>query len=310
MATASVFDSSRYSDRWDLPDIVLVPMDSLQSYFNRLQSIALLSRDEEMDLGHAIQAGDHDAAVRLTLHNLRYAAHCARKWERTAPGSEAVWGLGDAVQAANIGLWTAVQRYDPAVARLTTYATWWIRQVWNRARNDFLWQIRLPTHAAEEWHVYHRVWEAWKQSRGTEPTTDEMVELLGWPATRVAFWHQWRTTQNHVASLDAMIAEYDSVLGDFVADPLAVTDTTVWDRLQQHAQREAVDHLLERLKPREADVLRLRFGLSGAPMTLQEIGDVFRLTRERIRQIEAKALKTLRAVAARHPEWELRDLIN
>lgn len=295
------------ADRWDLPDTLLVPMESLDAYFARIHAIPVLSSEEETLLGEAVQRGDRDAAIRLATHNLRYAAHLARKWEGR-PTTESVWSLGDAVQAANMGLWSAAHRFDPAVARFSTYATWWVRQAWNRARNDFLWQVRLPAHAADEWRVYQRAVAAWSGSHGTEPTADMLVNLLGWPLSRVTFWQHWAATNHRLASLDALIADGDTPLGDLLAAP---DDTSVWHQMAHVAQKDAVDQLLQQqLTPREADVLRLRYGLVGAPMTLQEVGDVFRLTRERIRQIEARALQKLRIAVGQHPEWEIRDLIS
>ena len=294
-------------DRWDLPDVLLVPMASLDDYFARIRAQPILSAEEEAQLGRAVQAGDRGAAIRLALANLRYAAHLARKWERPA-SVEMVWGLGDAVQAANLGLWTAAQRYNPAFARFTTYATWWIRQAWYRARNDFLWQVRLPSHALPEWHAYQQAEAAWSRSHATPPTAADLIALLGWPASRIAFWQQWATTESHPASLDVRVGESDTTpLGDLIPDP---GPDGIWQRLDQLARQEAVDALLNTLSPRDADVLRLRFGLSGSPMTLQEIGDVLRVTRERIRQIESRALKALRTWADRHPEFSWQDLIH
>ena len=310
--SSPVRSEAEHAERWDLPDVLLVPLDSLTAYFTRIQAIPLLTAAEERDLGRAMQAGDPDAALRLAQHNLRYAAHCARKWERAAggeafPGSaqaELVWSLGDAVQAANLGLWAAVQRYDPAIARFTTYATWWIRQAWDRARNDFIWQIRLPAHAVEEWRAYQRTAAAWTQSHGEEPTADDLHSLLGWPRSRIAFWQRWASTTAHPLSLDAPLTEDGSAWDTVLSAP---ADLSLWDRFEYQARRTAVDALLTHLTAREADVLRLRFGLSGAPMTLQEVGNVLRVTRERIRQIEAKALQKLREWIARHPEEHWRD---
>ncbi|NMP24275.1 sigma-70 family RNA polymerase sigma factor, partial [Sulfobacillus harzensis] len=224
------------AERWDLPDVLLVPMDSLDAYFARVYQIPLLTREEEAELGTAVRAGNRDAALRLAVHNLRYAAYLARKWEGRSQG-EPVWSLGDAVQAANIGLWTAVQRYDPSLARFTTYAHWWIRQSWDRARNTFLWQVRLPAHAVREWHAYQQAVEAWTQSRHRKPKPEELAELLGWPLHRVGFWQQWAETTQRPASLDALVLDEDTPLGDLVAGS---ADDAVWSRLQHRAQQEAV----------------------------------------------------------------------
>ena len=295
-------------DRWDVPDILLVPLDSLDAYLAHLQDIPLLTAQEEMVLGTAAQKQDQSAMMRLALHNLRYAAHLVRRWERQpSAGTEPVWSLSDAVQAGNIGLWKAAQRYDPQVARFTTYATWWIRQSWTRLRNDFMWQVRLPAHAAQEWMSYQRARTVWEQTHDEAPEPEELAAVLHWSLDRVAFWQHWEAQSSHPVSLDQTFGDDgDLLLSDVVADP----HEFLWRRLDQMARRQAVDQLLETLAPRAADVLRLRYGMMGAPMTLQEVGEIFHLTRERIRQIEAAALKTLRKLVLDHPEWDLAALIH
>jgi len=169
-----------------------------------------------------------------------------------------------------------------------------------------LWQVRLPAHAAQEWQAYQRVRATWTQSRGTDPTPEDLATLLGWPLSRIAFWQHWEATSARPLSLDAPQGDdADFTLGDLVEAP----ELSVWQHLDDMARQQAVDMLLDYLTPREADVLRLRFGMAGSPMTLQEIGELFHVTRERIRQIEAKALKTLRTETQKHPEWDLRALM-
>ena len=306
MATSQLTDfSPSPHDRWDLPDLLLVPGDSLEAYFARLATIPILTAQEEAVLGQAIRAGHRDAALELAYYNLRYAAYLARRWERDLV-HEPVWSLSDGVQAANIGLWRAVQTFDPTAGRLTTYATWWIRQVWDRARNDFLWQIRLPAHAAQEYHAYQRAISTWQKAHATDPSADELAQWLGWPLARVQFWQTWTAQAQNPTSLNGLLTEHEIERGDLVPDAHA----DVWQSLDHLFQKQAVTDLLAILKPREADILRLRFGIgTGAPMTLQEIGDVLQVTRERIRQIETRALTTLREVVDAHPEWGLRDLL-
>ena len=246
--------------------------------------------------------------IRLALHNLRYAAHLVRRWERpSTAGMEPVWSLSDAVQAGNLGLWKAAQRYDPQVARFTTYAIWWIRQSWSRLRNDFLWQVRLPAHASQHWQAYQRARTAWLQTHDDDPTSQELADVLHWPLDRVAFWQHWESQSAQPISLDQTFGEDgDLVLSDVVADP----NEFIWRRMDQMARRQAVDTLLATLPARSADVLRLRYGMAGGPMTLQEVGEIFHITRERVRQIEAQALKILRETVQRHPEWDLQALIS
>lgn len=289
-------------DRWDLPDIFLVPRDSVDQYLARIAAIPVLTYAAEQDLGNAITRGDTDARIRLAWHNLRYAAHLARRWEGPS-FQETVWSLSDGIQAANSGLWRATRTFNPRVARFTTYATAWIRQAWTRERQDFLWAVRLPVHAAEEWRTYQRVVAAWSQSHGEDPAPQDLITLLGWSEERVAFWQTWAATQAHMTSLDESFLEDGSPLSEVIPD----TADTIWSQLLTAQQRDLISTLFGLLSEREADVLRLRFGLSGSPLTLQEIAVLYRVSRERIRQIEAHALKTLRQWVQAHPDLRWAD---
>jgi len=306
MATMKLMDPPQdFSDRWDLPDLLLVPMDSLDAYLTRIQQIPLLTPAEERHWGTLAHSGNVDAATYLAVHNLRYPAHLVQRWEHF-PRSETVWALSDAIQAGNLGLWTAAKKFDPQVARFTTYATWWIRQAWNRARLDFLWQMRLPAHAAEEWIAYRKATEAWTQTHGTPPSPEELADQLHWSLDQVAFWQTWAETAHHPLSLDAPVGnDTETTLIDWLERP----DEAVWNRMESVLRQEAVDRLLATLSTREADVLRLRFGLTGAPQTLQAIGEILRVSRERVRQIEVKALAKLRTVCDAHPEYDYHSFI-
>lgn len=309
MATAVDYDydTPEASDRWDLPDVLLVPMDSLDAYFLRVREIPLLSVAQERDTALRARAGDPDATIALALHNLRYAAQCARKWENYSP-SELVWSLSDAVQAANSGLWRAAQTYNPDIARFTTYATNWIFQSWQRERTAFYWQIRLPAHAVQEQLAFRRAMDAWEQAHDHDATAEDLVSLLGWSLPKAVFWLHWASAQANPLSLDApRRKDEDSSQTGWVSQIPDDDAETVWDVLTHHGQKDVVDQVLATLTSREADVLRLRYGFLGAPLTLQDVGEVFKLTRERIRQIEAKALKKCRAWSDRHPEVDLRD---
>lgn len=312
MATALEYDydTSKASDRWDLPDVLLVPMDSLDAYFFSVHEIPLLSAAQERELGLRYRAGDTDAALSLAVHNLRYAAQCARKWEYYSK-TEPVWSLSDAVQAANSGLWHAATRFNPDIARFTTYATNWIFQGWQRERATFFWQIRLPAHAVQEQLAFRRAMEAWEHTHHQEATAEDLVGLLGWSLPKAVFWLHWAATQDAPLSLDMpRRGDEDTDPTGWVAQIPDDHADTVWDVITRHGQKDAVDQVLGVLKPREADVLRLRYGFHGAPMTLQEVGEVFKLTRERIRQIEAKALKKCRVWSDAHPEVALRDWLS
>lgn len=288
------------TDRWDLQRVLLVPKDSLKNYFATLKQIPLLTKEEETRLGRAILRGDQDAAAVLSVHNLRYAAHLARSWEHQLFPStevEAVWSLSDGVQAANVGLWTAALRFDPDQARFTTYATWWIRQSWLRARNSFRWAIRLPVHASDECIRYFQALATFSDQSSVEPTAESLAAYLEWPVERVRFWQHWAATQSLLESLDEYLPDSTTTRHELLETP-----RDVFAALENQWRRGAVRELLQHLKPRDAQVLRLRFGLDGAPMTLEEIGLILHVTRERVRQIERNALRSLRQWVDRHPD--------
>ncbi len=280
-------------DRWDIPDILLVPLQSLRAYFRQIQHIPILGAVEEASLGAAIQAGNNNAAIRLTIHNLRYAAYLARKWE--GPGNETIWSLGDGVQAANQGLWIAAKRYDPALARFTTYATGWIRESWTRDRTKFMGQVRFPRGTLSKCHACPPIKETWTVHKNTESTPRNPASPRVWHPSRVKFAQQWPGF-NTLAPTN----RYGTVISD---------DDLIGEALRRQGQHEVVNALLSELKPQEATVLRLRFGLSSSPMTLQDIGKLLHLSRERVRQIETKALRTLRQWAARHRDEPILDWI-
>lgn len=301
MATLLATPGRRETDRWDLPDVLLVPGHDLETYFATIHAIPLPTAADETAWGLAARGGDRDARIRLAQGGLRLAAHMARQHYATTPHpaqGEGVWSLADAVQAANVGLWIATGRFDPAAGRLTTYATPWIRQSLDRLRGQFLYAIRLPVHAESDWVAYRRAVDQWSRSQSTDPTPDDLQRWLPWPRAKIVFWQQWATTMADVASLDAPVGETLDPLGAFVPDP-AADPVHTW---KHWWLQETVAGLWPLLTLREQHVLRLRYGFYGTPMTLQEIGDLLRITRERVRQIEAKALAKLRAYAAAHPD--------
>lgn len=287
---------SKTSSVWDP-----ISTESLAVYLRQIHDIPLLAPAEETALGHAIQAGDQDAAQHLTVHNLRYAAHCARKWEHTElRRHEKVWDLGDAIQAANLGLWQAALRFDPTRARFTTYATWWIRQAWQRARGEFIWVMRLPAHAEREWYAYQ---QAVQQT--PDAPVDDLAATLHWLPERVVFWQTWEKEQARPVSLDYPSGSPDEETA--LADYLATPDTPE-DMVISSVQHQYVAQLLERLTSREADVLRQRFGLEDNRRSLQDIGQHYGISRERVRQIEADALNKLRHHVQTDAQWTHAEL--
>jgi len=289
----AVATTSMPLDRWALPDILLVPGADLQAYFDTIKTIKLPTAEQEAAWGRAARQGDRAAQIRLAQGGLRFAAHLARQHYAATPhptDGEGVWSLADAVQAANIGLWIAAQRFDPDQARFSTYAATWIRQSLDRLRGQFLYAIRLPAHAEAEWIAYRRAVEQWHRHQSAPPTPEDLAPWLPWPHSKIAFWHQWAETMAEPLSLDA--------LGDFLSD--RTTDpTTTLHALWVH---EVIDQLWAILNLQEQRVLRLRYGFYGAPMTLQEIGELLQISRERVRRIEARALKKLRTYVAQHPD--------
>jgi len=292
-----------------MPD-ALLPGISLAAYFTRIRSVPVLDPDQEQALGRRVQAGDSVARTALAIHNLRLAAHHARRfyqpprWFAAAAHAESVWTLDDAIQVANLGLWRATATYDPDRGRFTTYASWWIRQALLRAYHQAFFGVVLPTAAQAEYQRYRHAVDQWQQTHPDPgpPPDAALAVALGWPVEKVAFWRAWDATQARPLSLD----HPGSVDDSDAADPLGALIATpedpllsVWERMRHHALHEAVEALLLRLSPREQHVLRLRFGIGGnAPLTLQEVGQILHVSRERVRQIEAQALRRLATVIA------------
>lgn len=289
------------TDTWTLPDILLVPGDNLEQYFARIQSVRPLDPATEAAVGAAARAGDRGARIRLAQSGLRWAAHLARKHYARTPHpqqGDGVWSLADAVQAANLGLWIATARYDPHISRFTTYATAWIRQSLERSRGQFLYAIRLPSHAEQEWLQYRRAVDQWQKHHLTDPTPEDLKPWLPWPVSRIRFWQHWGENMAALLSLDASPTDDADALGTIIA---ADDDTGLL--LRQMMWREMIAVLWDVLTQREQEVIRCRFGFYGAPMTLQDISCLLLISRERVRQIEAKALAKMRAYVALHPEW-------
>ena len=259
--------------------------DHVRMYLKEIGKVALLSGDEEIELAKRIENGDEEAKRRLAEANLRLVVSIAKKYV----------GRGmlflDLIQEGNLGLLKAVEKFDYRKGyKFSTYATWWIRQAIKRAIADQARTIRIPVHMVETINKLIRVSRQLLQELGREPTDDELAAEMQMPVEKV---RETRKIAQEPVSLETPIGEEeDSHLGDFIPDDdiPAPADAAAFSLL-----KEQLNEVLNTLNERERDVLRLRFGLvDGKARTLEEVGSQFNVTRERIRQIEAKALRKLR----------------
>lgn len=259
--------------------------DPVRMYLKEIGTVPLLTADEELDLAKRKATGDQDAKERLIEANLRLVVSIAKRY--TGRGMSFL----DLVQEGNLGLIKGVEKFDYTKGyKLSTYATWWIRQSVTRALADQARTIRVPVHMVETINKMSKMQRKLTLELGYEPSVAELSAALEMPEEKVMEIMQ---IAREPASLETPIGEEDdSNLGDFVADNNAVTPE---GNVESVMLREHIDALLEDLKERERQVIVLRFGLEdGHPRTLEEVGKEFNVTRERIRQIEAKALRKLR----------------
>ncbi len=272
--------------------------DPVRMYLREIGKIPLLSFDEELELAEKVLKGDEEAKKKLSESNLRLVVSIAKKYV----------GRGmlflDLIQEGNMGLIKAVEKFDYTKGyKFSTYATWWIRQAITRAIADQARTIRIPVHMVETINKLIRTSRLLLQRLGREPSPEEIAEELEMPVERVM---EIQKIAQDPVSLETPIGEEDdSHLGDFIQDDdsPAPQDAAAYTLL-----KEQLEDVMNTLTPREAKVLKLRFGLEdGKARTLEEVGKEFDVTRERIRQIEAKALRKLR-----HPSRskKLRDYMN
>ncbi len=259
--------------------------DPVRMYLKEIGTVPLLTAEEEVELAKRKAEGDQEAKERLIEANLRLVVSIAKRY--TGRGMSFL----DLVQEGNLGLIKGVEKFDYTKGyKLSTYATWWIRQSVTRALADQARTIRVPVHMVETINKMSKMQRKLTLELGYEPSVKELSEALEMPEEKVMEIMQ---IAREPASLETPIGEEDdSNLGDFVADNNAVTPE---GNVESVMLREHIDALLEDLKERERQVIVLRFGLEdGHPRTLEEVGKEFNVTRERIRQIEAKALRKLR----------------
>ena len=259
--------------------------DPVRMYLKDIGKIPLLSPEREKYLAEQIAVGSKSAKDELIEANLRLVVSIAKRHV-----GKGMYFL-DLIQEGNLGLIKAVEKFDYSKGyKFSTYATWWIRQAITRAIADQARTIRIPVHMVETIHKVSRTARQLLQEFGREPTTDEIAEKLGITAEKVR--EIMKIAQDPVSLETPIGEEEDSHLGDFVEDndSPAPSDSASYSLL-----REQLCNILHTLTPREEQVIKLRFGLEdGRPRTLEEVGRQFQITRERIRQIEAKALRKLR----------------
>lgn len=283
------FEMEKDEEEFDLNDLSVPPgvkiNDPVRMYLKEIGRVDLLSADEEIELAKRIENGDEEAKRRLAEANLRLVVSIAKRYV----------GRGmlflDLIQEGNMGLIKAVEKFDYDKGfKFSTYATWWIRQAITRAIADQARTIRIPVHMVETINKLIRVQRQLLQDLGREPTPEEIGAEMELTPEKV---REILKIAQEPVSLETPIGEEDdSHLGDFIEDQdaLAPSEAAAYELL-----KEQLEDVLDTLTDREENVLRLRFGLDdGRTRTLEEVGKVFGVTRERIRQIEAKALRKLR----------------
>lgn len=271
-------------DAFDLGDIY---DDSIQMYLREIGKVSLLTGAEEVDLAKKITKGDVAARKKLTEANLRLVVSIAKKYMGRN------LGLLDLIQEGNLGLFRAVEKFDWTKGyKFSTYATWWIRQAITRALADQSRTIRIPVHMVETLNKYAQAERQLVQDLGREPLPEEIAAEMGIEVEKV--YHLKKISQETV-SIDSPVGEddgEDSSLGDFIVDEETTKPNEVAGR---QILKEYVGNILKDLDPREQKILKMRFGLEdGVTHTLEEVGEEFGVTRERIRQIESKALERIR----------------
>ncbi|MBI4085169.1 MAG: sigma-70 family RNA polymerase sigma factor [Candidatus Liptonbacteria bacterium] len=261
--------------------------DAVQVYLKEIGRTPLLTKDEEKDLAKKIIKGSEEARQKLMKANLRLVVSIAKRYANRTPNLT----LLDLIQEGNIGLSRAVEKFDYHKGfKFSTYATWWIRQAITRALADQSRTIRIPVHMVETISKYAQVRRQLIQELGRDPLAEEVAAEMGLEVDKV---RQIQKISQEVLSIEQPVGdEEDSTLSDFIPDEKNVTP------VQQAAQtliRDLIKEIIVDLTEREREILKMRFGLEdGVTHTLEEVGKVFGVTRERIRQIEAKALEKIR----------------
>ena len=264
------------------------PLDPVQMYLKEIGKIPFVTAEQERELAKRIEAGDEEAKKQLARANLRLVVSIAKKYVGRSPNLT----LLDLIQEGNLGLFRAVEKFDWRRGyKFSTYATWWIRQAITRALADQARTIRIPVHMIETISKYTQVRRRLLQDLGREPLAEEIAAEMGLEIEKV---HQIQRISQETVSLETTVGEddEDSVLAEFVEDEKVPPPSVDAAR---NLLKERLKEILIDLTPREQKILAMRFGLEdGVTHTLEEVGQEFGVTRERIRQIEAKALEKIR----------------
>ena len=258
---------------------------SLDIYLKQISEIPLISVEEEIELAKKISKGDDEARKKMITANLRLVVKIAQDYSNIG------LSLLDLINEGNIGLMKAVERFDPSKGgKLSTYASWWIKQSIKRALANQSKTIRLPVHMVDRVTQIRRTTQQLSEKLGREPSDEELAEEMKIPVSRIT---HLKSVSKKPASLDSPINDEDgSNLGDLVPDEKS---TSPLEKLQSKSLVGDVDKVLSTLEPREADIIRLRFGLEGRdPKTLEEVGEQIGITRERVRQLQEQAIRQLR----------------
>lgn len=292
-------DASKNAEDQSSSDVKSVTVDDpVKVYLKEIGRVPLLSPEEEIELAMRINNDDKEAKKRLSEANLRLVVSIAKRY--VGRGMQFL----DLIQEGNLGLIKAVDKFDYTKGfKFSTYATWWIRQAITRAIADQARTIRIPVHMVETINKVKKTNSQLLHENGRDPTAEEIAAVLDMPVEKVR--EILRVSQEPVSLETPIGEEEDSHLGDFIPDEEAQAPV---DAASMALMHEQLTEVLKTLTPREARVLSLRYGLEdGNPKTLEEVGKEFNVTRERIRQIEAKALRKLR-----HPSRskKLRDFLD
>ncbi len=262
--------------------------DSVQMYLREIGKISLITGDKEKEFARKIERGDKEAREQLAKANLRLVVSIAKRYVGRSPHLT----LLDLIQEGNLGLFKAVEKFDYRRGfKFSTYATWWIRQAITRALADQARTIRIPVHMVETISKFQQVKRRLLQDLGREPLPEEIASEMGIEVEKA--YHIAKISQDTV-SLESPVGEddEDSILGEFIVDEKTLSPA---QSAARKLLKEQVVRIINDLTPREQKILRMRFGLDdGITHTLEEVGKEFGVTRERIRQIEAKALERMR----------------
>ena len=284
-----------------------VEQSSLDIYLKQISSIPLISIEEEIKLAKKIEKGDERAREKMITANLRLVVKIAKDYDNIG------LSLLDLINEGNIGLMKAVERFDPTKGgKLSTYASWWIKQSIKRALANQSKTIRLPVHMVDRVNQIRRCISILSEKLGRDPTDDELAEEMNLPVSKIS---HLMAVSKKPSSLESPINDEEGTsLGDIIADEKTSSPS---ESLQSKSLRGDIDHVISSLEPREADIIRLRFGLEGRdPLTLEEVGEKIGITRERVRQLQEQAIRNARKKMHQHErqftveEIEERNRIN